>query len=93
MRLPVYILHLFELVARPGDPAELICEGATRVLDALPPRRRAALFGRALPFRIVVVNDDCCPVLFIHADMVAAFAARHARCTSGDDGSGPGEPG
>ncbi len=77
--MPVYILHLSELAAPCGDLAEIVAAGAARVLNALPPRRRAALFGRALPFRIVVVDEDCCPVLFIQPDMVAVFAARHAR--------------
>jgi len=77
--MPVYILHLSELAAPCGDWAEIVAGGAARVLNALPPRRRAALFGRALPFRIVVVEEDCCPVLFIQPDMVAVFAARHGR--------------
>jgi len=71
--MPVYILHLSELAA-PCCTSEVIAGGAARVLDALPPRRRAALFGCALPFRIIVVNEDCCPVLFIPAEMVAGFA-------------------
>ena len=77
--MPVYILHLCELAASCGDWAEIVAGGAARVLNALPPRRRAALFGRALPFRIVVVQEDCSPVLFIQPDMVAVFAARHGR--------------
>ncbi|MEO9132759.1 MAG: hypothetical protein ABI240_16355 [Sphingomonas sp.] len=79
--MTVYILHLSELGAQYGDGADLAAGGAMRVLDALPPRRRSALFGRALPFRIIVVNEDCCPVIVIPADMVAVFAARHTRLT------------
>jgi hypothetical protein len=76
--MPVYILHLSELAAQHGDGADIVARGAARVLEALPPRRRAALFGRALPFRIVVVDGDCCPLVFIPAEMVAVFAGRHA---------------
>jgi hypothetical protein len=77
--MAVYILHLSELAVSHGDCAEIVAGGGARVLDALPPRRRAALFGRALPFRVIVVDEDCCPVVFIPAEMVAAFAGRHAR--------------
>jgi len=77
--MPVYILHLSELASQHGDRADLVAGGAVRVLEALPPRRRAALFGRALPFRIIVVDEDCCPLVFIPAEMVAIFAWRHVR--------------
>ncbi|GAA0328806.1 hypothetical protein GCM10009087_43770 [Sphingomonas oligophenolica] len=77
--MPVYFLHLWELAATQAEWAEIVAGGAPRVLNALPPRRRAALFGRALPFRVVVVNGDCCPVLFIQSDIVTDLAAHHGR--------------
>ena len=83
--VPVYILHLSELAVQRGDWADVVAGGATRVLDALPPRRRAALFGRELPFRIIVVNEDCCPVIVISAEMVTVFAGRHARLATRRD--------
>jgi hypothetical protein len=77
--MPVYILHLSELAAPCGEWADIVAGGAARVLNALAPRRRAALFGRELPFRVIVVDEDCCPVLLIQADMITVFAACHAR--------------
>lgn len=79
--MTVYILHLSELCVSHGDCADIVADGPARVLAALPPRRRAALFGRALPFRIIVVNEHCCPVIVIPAEIVVAFAARHSRLT------------
>lgn len=82
--MPVYILHLSELAAPCDDWADIVAGGAARVLNALPPRRRSALFGRDLPFRVIVVDEDCCPVLVIQAEMIAVFAACHGRL----DGNG-----
>jgi anti-sigma factor RsiW len=79
----VYILHLSELAVPCGDHAHIVAAGAARVLNALPPRRRSALFGRDLPFRVVVVDGDCCPVLVIQPDMITVFAARHGRLNDG----------
>jgi hypothetical protein len=77
--MPVYMLHLSELAAPCGEWADIVAGGAERVLSALPPRRRSALFGLDLPFRVVIVDEDCCPVLTIQPDMVAVFAACHGR--------------
>lgn len=82
--MPVYILHLSELGAPCSDWADIVAGGAACVLNALPPRRRSALFGRDLPFRVIVVDEDCCPVLVIQADMIAVFSACHGRL----DGNG-----
>ena len=76
--MPVYMLHLSELAAPCCEWADIVAGGAVRVLNALPPRRRSALFGRALPFRVIVIDEDCCPVLVIPAEMVAVFALHPA---------------
>jgi hypothetical protein len=77
--MPVYILHLWELDAPCEEWVEIVAAGAATVLNALPPRRRAALFGRALPFRVILVDEDCRPVLVIPPDLVAIFASCHGR--------------
>lgn len=71
--MTVYILHLSELAVSTSERVEIISGGANTVLNALPPRRRAALFGRRLPFRVIVVNDDCRPVLVIEAEALLLF--------------------
>jgi len=86
--MPVYILHLSELAAPCDDWVDIVAEGAARVLNALPPRRRSALFGRDLPFRVIVVDQDCCPVLVIPPDIISMFAACHGRLNDGGAGQG-----
>lgn len=81
--MPVYILHLSELAAPCGEHAEIVAGGAARVLNALAPRRRSALFGRDLPFRVIVVDGNCCPVLVIQPDAITVFAAYHGRLNDG----------
>ena len=81
--MPVYILHLSELAAPRGEHGNIVAGGAACVLNALPPRRRSALFGRDLPFRVIVVDEDCCPVLVIQPDMIAGFAQCHGRLKGG----------
>jgi hypothetical protein len=81
--MPVYMLHLSELAVPCSDWADIVAGGAARVLNALPPRRRSALFGRELPFRVIVVDEACCPVLIIQPDMIATFAACHGRLNGG----------
>jgi hypothetical protein len=81
--MPVYILQLSELGAPRSEWADIVAGGAARLLNALPPRRRAALFGRALPFRVIVVDEDCRPVLVIKPDMITMFAACHGRLNDG----------
>ncbi|MEO6214862.1 MAG: hypothetical protein ABIO86_02435 [Sphingomonas sp.] len=81
--MPVYMLHLSELSAPCCEWADIVAGGAVRVLNALPPRRRSALFGRELPFRVIVVDEACCPVLVIQPDMIAVYAACHGRLNGG----------
>jgi hypothetical protein len=77
--MPVYMLHLWELAVPCCEWANVVAGGAARVLNALPPRRRSALFGRDLPFRVIVVDEDCRPVLVIQPDAITLFAACHGR--------------